>query len=354
MAFVEQFIRFTSDASGLERTFRMIQSLLLVITSSPFLLEVAASYMGGTSGYGDALTKLDKEHVLTTTVVLIGARDRVNMWRRFFRVFRFVESFHVASKLMGSLMGPNNGARSATKAKNEKNAKNAKKARFQLRPEWIELFARMFGGMYLFLESLTVIDAMGVTGLAVWGPERARALNVEGQRYWFLSLGCSVLAAVVRMLRVAKDMPPPVPTEEEKHENMGSPLAEAADEDGGDEQVKSAKLEAERLRLRRIVKGRMQVRRVWIRKLQARLVVLGRRAFADFIDMLAPGSIVGWTPADGKTVGVSMALTTLLTGYDVWLRCGRELAEAKAKAQAEAEAVEEDGKAAESKKTEEN
>ena len=54
-----------------------------------------------------------------------------------------------------------------------------------------------------------------------------------------------------------------------------------------------------------------------------------RRLVADGLDLAVPGSVVGWVPWGPVTVGWCMLGSTVLTGWEVWERCGRELAAAK-------------------------
>lgn len=345
---IEQLIVFTTDAGmyflyarspcvrdtytnyytivGLERILRLVHSLLLIIGSVPLLVSYATAFLHTGSFRGIVASVAAHE---STVVLLVGAAHRVNLGRRFSRMFRFIESFYLAHQSWTTLLG-------GGPVDEKKSLSPPKKKRVRFDP-WLDAFARTFAGIYLILETSATIDALDVPGLQVWGPERANYLNVEGQRYWFLSLSCSVLATLVRMANVTRDIPMPPPTEEEKQGNMGSRLGDdKADERNDDnEEDKTETLNEERLRLRRIVQGRMATRRTWLRALRARLVVLGRRVVADAADVLLPGAIVGWTPLRPATVGGVMLFTTLLTSYDVWLRCGKEVAAAK-----EAEAAE--------------
>ncbi|CAK7214241.1 hypothetical protein SCUCBS95973_002071 [Sporothrix curviconia] len=328
---IEQLVLFTTDANGLERTLRLVQSLLQIVVSVPVLLAAVAAWLLPVSGAEAKATSNSAAAVYEVATMLVGARDRVNLVRRVFRMFRFIESSHNAHRLYSGLFAAPEQAQDPSKTA-------ARRRRRRYDP-WLDAFAATFAGLYLILETATLLDALDVPGLAVWGPERADRLNVEGQRYWFLSLSCSVLAGVLRMANVTRDLPLPPPTEAEKEGNMGSRLGDGdGDEDNNSNGEESdakdeKKLEAlneERLRLRRIVQGRMAQRRVWQRALRDRLVVLGRRVVADAADVLLPGTIVGWTPLAPATVGYVMGFTTLLTGYDVWLRCGREAAARRA------------------------
>lgn len=304
---------------------RLVHSLLQIVVSVPILVGYAASFLHSGSFHATAGSAAVHE---ATAMMLMGARDRVNLGRRFSRMFRFIGSFYGAHQLYVKLFSSTGEA-----------APKSKK-RVRLDP-WLDAFARTFAGIYLVLETATLVDAFAVPGLAVWGPARANYLNVEGQRYWFLSLSCSVAATLVRMANVTRDLPLPPPTEEEKQGNMGSRLGDDKEaERGGGDEDKTEALNEERLRLRRIVQGRMAQRRKWLRALRGRLVVLGRRVVADGADVLLPGAIVGWTPLQPATVGCVMLFTTLLTSYDVWLRCGREVAAAReAEREAETEAA---------------
>lgn len=324
-----------SPLVGLERILRLVHSLLQIIVSVPLLVGYAAALLDTGSFRGSVKSPAVHD---ATALMLATARDRVNLGRRFSRMFRFIESFHGAHQLYVKLFSEEDPA-----------AKSETKSKRTRLDTWLDAFACTFAGLYLVLETSTIVDALDVPGVG-WGPEIANKLNVEGQRYWFLSLSCSVAATIVRILNITRDYPMPQPTEEEKEDNMGSRLGDGgeAEKDGED---KAESLNEERLRLRRIVQGRMPERRKWMKTVQGQLVVLGRKVVADAVDVLLPGCIVGWTPLQPATVGYVMLFTTLLTSYDVWLRCGREVAATKAAEEAaEAMKAAEAAKAAEKKK----
>jgi hypothetical protein len=161
----------------------------------------------------------------------------------------------------------------------------------------------MFTGMYLLLESMVFAEVvLEVPGLGVWAgsPDRVAGFVVDGQRFWFLGLVCGVVGAVVKLGRPEREV-----REEEKGDGKGKGR-------GGGEGGVVARKEEERGKRRRIV----------------------RRLVADVMDLGLPGSVVGWVPLSPETVGWLMLGTTVLTGMEVWERCGRELAAAKAAARA--------------------
>ncbi|AEO64200.1 uncharacterized protein THITE_2110084 [Thermothielavioides terrestris NRRL 8126] len=47
------------------------------------------------------------------------------------------------------------------------------------------------------------------------------------------------------------------------------------------------------------------------------------------MDLAVPGSVVGWVPLGPAVVALLMFGSTVLTGMEVWERCGREVAAAK-------------------------
>ena len=103
-------------------------------------------------------------------------------------------------------------------------------------------------------------------GVPVFGTrEQVAGMVVDGQRFWFAGLVCAVVAGGVRVARGGRE--------------------------GG--------------------------WRVW------------RRLLADGLDLAVPGSVVGWVELEPVTVGWCMLGSTVLTGWEVWERCGREVAAAK-------------------------
>ncbi|KAK3350072.1 hypothetical protein B0T25DRAFT_549720 [Lasiosphaeria hispida] len=166
----EQFVKFGTDASGLERTFRLLQSLtqiLIFIAPARALLLHLLTFLPPTLAASEI-----------PLPALQTLRTRFALGRRFFRVFRFLDAFGSAWAL----------------------SRTAGVAGGSLEM-WLDVSSRSFNGMYLLLETATFPEALGVDGLGVWGAETAAVLQVEGQRLWFFALVCAIGAGVMRVRR---------------------------------------------------------------------------------------------------------------------------------------------------------
>ncbi|KAI0593532.1 peroxisomal biogenesis factor 11 [Biscogniauxia sp. FL1348] len=305
----EQFIRFTTDAVGLERTFRLFQAVVQILSSFalPFDLLI----------YGVGLTAYGPPSPAATRVILLALRQRLALARRFFRVFRFLESFNGAQKLYATVsaaQGPKGPAKPA----------------WVHSDVWLDIFGRTFNGMYLLLEASTMVDALKIDGLAIWTPEWEHRITVEGQRFWLFSLVCGVVSGTVKMLKVLAYTPVPTVVEGNLHGKQEGDAAQSEPEKtlvrGENESQEDWDLKREQERLRGIVKGRKQGRVAWRREIRQKIHKLGRGVIANALDVTLPGSVVGWIQVDTGTVGVAMFITTILTSMDVWERCGQEIA----------------------------
>lgn len=267
---------------GLERTFRFLQALFQIIASYPavFGLFLSALDFGTASHHAPA----------ETLSVILGLRQRMNLARRFFRLFRFIESFHAAQKLYVSIMS--SGSRAG-----EKKQEGAPPAQ----PEaWLDVFARTFNGMYLLLDAPGIVGELKIEGLQLWSAEWDRAVMLEAQRFWLFALACGALSSFLKMQRLRSATPVKVVGREAAVvKGKGSSTVTAA------EKEEAAKAD-ERIRAKKI-HG------------------LTRNVAANSLDIVLPGAVIGWIDAGPGTVGLAMLATTVLTGMDAWERCGREV-----------------------------
>lgn len=325
----------------------MVQAMLMVILSQPFLMSSLFK-----------LIALGNQHVWTepriaSTAALSELRGHVGLVRRFFRMFRFLESFRTAHLIYTSFYAPPPppppplipatvpSPEPATKSEvlNGETRPNATEAlhaeasppaqsptptpTHHHRPQnptkppaeaWLDIFSRTFNGMYLLLETLTLLDALKLPGLSLWGPAWSSLLNIEGQRFWFLSLACGVLGGLVKLAKLVAYAPAPQTAGGEAHggagEGQGDPMPE---------------WKRQREKMRRLVYARRESRRAWREQIRTRGYGLARRCVADFLDLAVPGSVLGWVGVEPGTVGVVMVVSTWLTGREVWERCAREI-----------------------------
>ncbi|TRX89058.1 hypothetical protein FHL15_010077 [Xylaria flabelliformis] len=320
----EQFVRFTTDAApfgrraGLERTFRLFQALSQILSSYtlPFnILLILLSYIPTTPASSSLKGNKGPPNPATTHAVLLGLKNQLALARRYFRLFRFFESFLAAQKIYISLTSTTTTTTSTTSIgkakKTSKSGKNGDKGRENI-ALWLDVFGRTFNGMYLLLEASTIVDVQGIPGFAIWGPELERAVAVEGQRFWLFSLVCGVLAGLVRISDVVASASEDV--------SASGAKGEEKEEGSTDEKTAEKKVSSTQEQIDHLARSR---------EVRAKISNLGRRVVSDALDITLPGSVVGWVPVSTGTVGVAMFVTTVLTSMDIWDRCGREVAASK-------------------------
>lgn len=284
MSTLQQFIRFGTDAFGLERTLRGVQAIVQILHSYPVLLSLIlyATSLGDPEAY-------TKHNSPKTDFILVAVRSQLGLARRYFRLFRFVDSFYGAHVLYTSL--------SSSAATSET---GSKRTSFPT-DVWLDIFARTFNGMYLLLEASTTVDALGISGLSVWGREWTILINIEAQRFWLFALVCGALSGCVKILSLY----------------AMAPVPETGDGFGTGEKVDQEKVKA---RKEQALKHRQEVK--------AKSRGLLKKVVSDLLDTTIPGVIVGWMNIEPGLVGIAMLITTFITGKDVWDRCGREVRKA--------------------------
>lgn len=325
-------IPFSFAIAGIERMLRMAQAVIMVTLSQPLL----------TSGF-TKLVALGNQHVWVEprtagVAALSQLRGTVALARRFFRIFRFLESFRAAhviytsfyvSPLPTTSTGSVGQEPAATVAKGNKsgdgaedtpkpahscsnpncrNHRPAKPSSGAPTEAWLDIFSRTFNGMYLLLEALTLIDALSLPGFALFGGHWFPILHVEAQRFWLFALVCGIGSGFLKLFKLVACGPAP-------HTGEGYRLS------GGKDEKEMAEWERQRERMRKMVWARKEGRRVWKMEIQTRGYIIARRCVADLLDLVVPGSVVGWVKVAPGTVGACMVVSTWLTGLEIWERC---------------------------------
>lgn len=218
---------------------------------------------------------------LHLTAPLALFRGKLNITRRLIRLFRFLDAFYRSYSIVSS----------------------AASSKPLTAESYLDVLSNTFNGLYLLLETVTIVDALQVDGLAVWGPEYELVLKKDSQRCWFLALLFGAVASGLRLSRTRTEIAalrqeePSKPEDKEKASKYGKDKTEEL----AKRKQKSAGLEkSARAHLRKIV--------------------------ACVLDLSLPGSFLGWIQAGPLTVGLVMTITSGLTGFDVWERCGKDIA----------------------------
>lgn len=319
----------------------MVQAILMVTLSQPSL----------TSGF-TTLIALGNRYVWieprsANIAALSQLRGQVALARRFFRMFRFLESFHAAHVIYTSFYTAptpaastestgqqgdtvHEGDKSQEETKQDKpessthkcsnpncpNHHRARKPRSGIPTEaWLDIFSRTFNGMYLLLEALTLIDALSLPDLSLFGSHWFPLLHVEAQRFWLFALVCGLCSGLLKLVKLVAYGPVP---------QTGEGYGLGGGAGGGwtrKDEKDMAEWERQRERMRKIVWARKEGRRLWKMEIRSRGYRTARRCLADLLDLAVPGAVVGWVKVTPGTVGACMVVSTWLTGVEVWERC---------------------------------
>ncbi|KAI1441952.1 peroxisomal biogenesis factor 11 [Annulohypoxylon stygium] len=298
----ETFIRFTTDSVGLERTFRLFQSIVQILSffSIPFdfLLYVLSASTGQIPSSS------------TTRAILLALNQRLGLARRFFRLFRSLDSLNSAQKLSSRLTSPETWA-------------GPTRGLLAKAVPWLDVFGKTFMGLYLLLEAVTLPNALQIANLSPLSASQERLITTEAQRFWLFSLICGALYHICEIPLLIAYFPPP---------KMESVLDTDKTKEDIQERLDAEKMSEEEHAeyLKRAEEKREKVTREWAKQVSGLVWKLGRAATANALDVVLPGVTVGWIKAEPGTVGVAMLVTTVLTSMDVWERCGREVRGVKA------------------------
>ncbi|RYP19575.1 hypothetical protein DL765_003302 [Monosporascus sp. GIB2] len=301
---------------GLERTLRLFQAVAQILSSYTLPFNLLIHLL--------TLSTEKPPSPASTHVILLALRQRFALARRFLRLFRFLESFSAAQKLYLS------AASTAAEGPGDSKAPPRLGDTGIDAEVWLDIFGRTFNGMYLLLEASTIVDALEIDGLAVWAPETGRRVSVEAQRFWLFALVCGVLAGLARIIKVLAHAPVPSTgegylrgTAGENGEVAGA-VPEGKDQEGKAEAEKDLKNQ-ERASQWHVAEEKQKTRELSWREAQAKVRGLTCSVMANALDIALPGTAVGWLDLETGTVGVAMFITSILTGWDVWERCGREV-----------------------------
>lgn len=216
-------------------------------------------------------------HIRAETT-LFQLQGRLNLVRRWMRTFRFLDTLQSGWK---SYMA------------DEKTLEI-----------WLDAHSKTCLGLFGMLETVTLLDLLDVDHLVVFGRKEADKLNIDAQRFWFLGLYLSAMATSVRLVKILALSPVP-----------------AADDFGTKEDEKLSTEEKKKL-----LQKKKEEKKQWAKNVSEQTTGLVLKLLADVLDLVIPASVLGWVQVETGLVGVAMFCSSVLTGLDVWRRCGREVA----------------------------
>ncbi|KAH7419106.1 peroxisomal biogenesis factor 11 [Cadophora sp. MPI-SDFR-AT-0126] len=233
MGFYKNVIRFTKDTTALEKVLRLFQSVCQILAAYALSIESATRWL----------------HL----------RAQFALGRRYFRFFRFLECFSKAYDCFYTIDGMR-GVLALGK--------------------WSCL------GAYLFLESVTILDAMGY-----WPTPLASTCLFEGNKFWFYSLVCSILWGLLQYVDIRSE---------------GS---EVASKKAGENPGAETSSDLER-------KGRQ----AFDLNQKAKMDSIKTKLVIDVFDLLSPGFVTGWIKTSASVVGFSSVVSTVLSLKEIWDR----------------------------------
>ncbi|KUJ17167.1 uncharacterized protein LY89DRAFT_718826 [Mollisia scopiformis] len=225
--------------AGLEKTLRFLQALAQIIASYTLSPSSAKPWQ--------------------------TAWRQLALGRRYLRIVKFVDAFQLSLAVFESGNGNDNGKRGFVVLRTTLEA-----------GKWSCL------GMFLGLESLTILDTMGVYRTA-W----AAPLFVEAMKFWFYSISLSIVLSLVELWGLYSS-----PT--------SSMIALVPEGKEKIDRVKEKEME----------------KREWKQK-RGKIV---KNIVTDSCDLVIPGSVTGWLLVSSRNVGFCSVVSTVLAGRDVWAR----------------------------------
>lgn len=127
-----------------------------------------------------------------------------------------------------------------------------------------------------------------------WPTPLARTCLLEGNRFWFYSLICSILWGLLQFFDVAS----------ESYDLAGTSIGKV-DEKAAFESASEEETEARRI---------SELTR------ENKMDTIKRKLVIDGFDLPSPGFVTGWFRTSASVVGFSSALSTVLSSKEIWDR----------------------------------
>ncbi|KAG6012796.1 hypothetical protein E4U43_007641 [Claviceps pusilla] len=289
----EQFVAFGTDIVGLERLMRLLQSLFTILTCYPGLIPL--------------LLPAQTAHVHRRSgLAMLQLSGHLNLTRRALRLFWCLGSFRSSFSAWAGLP-----------SESEKGLET-----------WLSITADSFFGLFGLVESVTLPDLLQVRHFSVLGYAEAVKLDGQAQGLWLAGLVCASLGSGIRLSREVFARTARSPA-------VGEAVV-VSDADGEETDDKTATTENAGRGAGDAGAGRQQrdqqprrgrEKEALDKEHSRRIGGLTRKLAAEVLDVAIPAWSTGLADIEPGTVAVATFLSTILTGYAVWERCGRAIDE---------------------------
>lgn len=180
---------------------------------------------------------------------------------------------------------------------------------------WLAVINKTTLGMYGLLETVTLLDILDIPGLSFFDQAQCKSLNDQAQMFWFVALLASVLSSSRKLLGASgKPLTADTNKSQGRDEVSAEGVKNSSQEAKPEDIVKTSSKSVKDLHQQKTA----QLKTSTSRETQSVFV----QAVSDSLDMLLPASAVGWIDMDKGKVAIAMLITTLITGRNVWKRCG--------------------------------
>ncbi|KAK2612976.1 hypothetical protein QQS21_000905 [Conoideocrella luteorostrata] len=267
--FFEQFVAFGTDSVGLERLMRFIQSIFAILTFYPTLIPMFLSQQP---------LSVHK----TTELAMFELSSHLNLTRRAIRLFWCLGSFQSSWTAYGA---------------------PAKSIEI-----WLSIMADSFFALFGLMESVTLPDLLHTNHFSIFGYDEAVKIDGQSQGLWLAALSCAILSSGIKIFRAFAYRAVP-----ESGSAFGASGQDEKDGAAGDKTSKAA------------VEKRKKEREALARENSRKIRALTRKFAAEVLDIVIPAWSSGLASIELGTVAIAMFLSTLLTGFAVWERCGMEI-----------------------------
>ncbi|KAG4031151.1 hypothetical protein MFRU_010g02760 [Monilinia fructicola] len=172
-----------------------------------------------------------------------------------------------------------------------------------------------FMGAYLGLESLTILDMMGICSTP-WSP----ICILEGNKFWFYSLCISIFGGLIDLFKVCHsndshhvpaDSPNPDSDSASTSTSTQNPTPTPTTQNIDDKPPSIVPIR------------NSEITRPSSKRQEARSTTkILLKIIENAADLIIPGAVTGWIITDPGIIGVATVISTVLSSGEIWRRVG--------------------------------